>query len=122
MTREQFFNALLNHLELPFKIEDVTDMDVNNGVAMITVSNDEHPYIIRIEKMPIESDFKEDEREFFWKDQSGRGFSNTFNAQDLYDAFEKEVDDRDDFQYWIDTCEIGEEYDSGTPNEIKRIK
>ncbi len=71
--------------------------------------------------MPIESDFGE-VKEFFWKDQSGRGFSNTFNSTELYEAFEKEVDNEHEFAYWIETCNVGDEYDSGTPNEIKRIK
>ena len=117
MTREQLFGKLMYNLELPFKVEDVVQVDG----ALITLKNDEHPYIIRIEKLPIESDFGEP-REFFWKDQSGRGFSNTFNALELFEAFEKEIDNVHDFRDWIETCEIGDEYESYTPNEIKRIK
>lgn len=119
MTRGEFFNKLLRHLPLPFDIDDVTELDGKTG--MITVRNDEHPYKISIDKLPIQSDFEE-EKEFFWKDRSGRGFSNTFDATELFVAFVNEVDSIEEFKEWIETCDVGDEYDSGTPNEIKRIK
>lgn len=128
MTRGEFFNKLLRHLPLPFDIDDVTELDGKTG--MITVRNDEHPYIIKIEKLPIPSDFPytsvkklmSAEKEFFWADQSGRGYTNTFNSTELLEAFRKEVDNEEEFEEWIETCDVGDEYDSGTPNEIKRIK
>ncbi len=131
MTSARILSRLLRSIKLPFPIDDIEDIDVSSG--LITLRNDEHPYIIRIEKLPIESDYKE-EKQFFWRDLSGRGFTETFTAEELLDSFpelmlpnEYDEDNEDavnetGFKNWVETCEIGEEYDSGTPNEIKRIK
>ena len=60
MTKAQFFRKLMWGFKLPFSINDVIELDSKTG--MITLRNDEHPYIIRIDKLPIESDYDDEKK------------------------------------------------------------
>lgn len=119
MTQEQFMNQLLQNLELPFSIEDVEGIDSNPGSCHIELKNGD-TYFIMCDK--CEPD--EDEKEFFWKDKSGRGFTNTFTLEDFRqeDAWDDETnDDGVDVKSWAEGAEVGDVWRNDT-NEITRTK
>lgn len=69
------------------------------------------------------------EKQFFWKDLSGRGFTNTFNEAELKEAFKEEIEDEneqleegeDGLEYWIETADVGDEWGNAA-NKITRTK
>lgn len=75
------------------------------------------------------------EKEFFWKDLSGRGFTNTFNEAELTAAFEEEdkqteemnAENPDSYEedmtvhYFAETADVGDEFRNNA-NKIIRIK
>lgn len=68
-------------------------------------------------------------KQFFWKDLTGRGFTNTFTEEEMKEAFkdEMEQDHEDDFEngeglrYWIDTAGVGDEYTEDPSYKLTRI-
>lgn len=70
------------------------------------------------------------DKQFFWKDLSGRGFTNTFTEEELKEAFKDEIEEEDEDDYdngdglrcWIETADVGDEYTEDPANKITRIK
>lgn len=61
-------------------------------------------------------------KEFFWKDKSGRGFSNTFNLQELKSAMKGERSYNDESAYtWAKDADVADEWENET-HKITRTK
>ena len=56
-------------------------------------------------------------KEFFWKDKSGRGFSNTLTLEDLQ-SIEEQNWDGDELADWANEAEQGDEFVNATSKYI----
>ena len=62
-------------------------------------------------------------KKFFWKDTSGRGFTNTFTEKDLAKIFKEEEDtnwDGETASEWAEEAEVGDKW-LNAANEITRV-
>lgn len=66
---------------------------------------------------------KTDTKEFFWKDKSGREFTNTFSTKELKKAFDDDTnDDGQTIKEWLEEDpDIGSTWVNAA-NEVTRIK
>lgn len=60
-------------------------------------------------------------KKFFWKDKSGRGFSNTWTLTELKKAMAGERSDDQAASTWAKEAEVGDEW-SNSANKITRIE
>lgn len=80
-----------------------------------------------IDKLPEQNFYlnePKDEKEFFWRDLSGRGFTNTFTFEELKKWDDEDEDMGDDGELvcdWIETADVGDRW-RNSANEITRIK
>lgn len=56
-------------------------------------------------------------KQFFWKDKTGRGFSNTLTLEDLMDMDETNWDG-DEIAEWAEEAEEGDEFENATDKYI----
>lgn len=62
------------------------------------------------------------DNQYFWKDKSGRGFTNTFDLDEIVRTFRHDRNyDGDTIQEWLETAEVGDEWENRT-DQITRIK
>lgn len=64
-------------------------------------------------------------KKYFWKDKSGRGFTNTFSEKALKQAFHEEEDtnyDGESIAEWLEMePEVGEDWENET-SKVTRIE
>ncbi len=60
-------------------------------------------------------------KQFFWKDKSGRGYSNTFTLADVMKQDNETNWDGDELHEWAANAEIGDEWENSSDKYV-RIK
>lgn len=61
-------------------------------------------------------------KQFFWKDKSGRGYTNTWNLLELKKAMKGEKNyDGKSASTWAQDAEVGDRWENAA-NEVTRIK
>jgi len=53
-------------------------------------------------------------KKFFWKDLTGRGFSNTLTLEDLLEIDDESDDDDESLHEWAEYAEQGDEWEDST--------
>ena len=115
MEVKEFWEKLSQALDLPFEIEDVTDIEENAGSVWIDTKKG--VFSVMFEKC-------ESRKKFLWFDKSGRGFPPApCTLEDLLTFNDREepanVSENDELlSEWAQDAEEGEEWVSGPTRYI----
>lgn len=109
MEAKEFWEKLSQTLDLPFEIEDVTNIEENAGSVWIDTKKGTFSIM-----MPE----SESTKKFFWKDMSGRGYSSQITLKELLEMEDRnmsdldrdEDDDEETLSEWAKEAEEGDTF------------